>query len=167
MSMAKNLAVLLAVTFVNSNCADNKFAGSNASAPAKTPTKPTIEVATDGSLDAGGGGANTTLPPADFGKWYQATSTQICSADCSAKGLKSIPVPGTKIFCMSGEKRPASGVAAGIVFSYGAWRDASPTPESSFEIEGGLASEGKNCYSVTQKRDNDKTDITVGCYCGP
>jgi hypothetical protein len=56
------------------------------------------------------------LPP---GKWYQANS-QVCPTYCTGIGKANVASPeGAR--CISGEARPASGVAAGIVFSYGCW----------------------------------------------
>lgn len=95
------------------------------------------------------------VPP---GTWYQASS-QVCPTFCATLGRANVGSPeGAR--CMSGEVRPASGVAAGIAFVYGCW-------PSCAAIAGPIASVsvGGYCYYPGQKQDGDGTDKTVGCFC--
>jgi hypothetical protein len=99
------------------------------------------------------------LQPDTFaGKWYQANSKS-CPDFCNSLGMTNKPSPeGTR--CMSGEVRPASGINQGIQFSYGCWGGCAPNNPSA------SSSDGKYCYMPGQKKDNDSSDITVGCFCG-
>ncbi len=95
------------------------------------------------------------VPP---GKWYQASS-QVCPTFCAGLGRANVASPeGAR--CMSGEVRPASGVAAGIAFVYGCW-------PSCAAMGGAIASVsvGTYCYYPGQKQDGDGSDLTVGCFC--
>ena len=96
-------------------------------------------------------------PDQDVGRWYQANQAN-CPTYCTGKGLTNKPSPdGCR--CMSGEARPKSGIAQGIVFTYG-------TTGTGLAQSGiTTTSYGKYCYQPGQKQDDDKTDYTVGCFC--
>ena len=92
-------------------------------------------------------------------KWHNAHG-QDCSTFC--RGLGGVNVNSPDGFaCTSGEVRPLSAIQAGVDYSpTGCWRDCrSPMGGA------GAASVGGRCYSPGQKRDNDGTDVTVGCFC--
>lgn len=167
MSSFINLLVIFSIAGVTANCSSSKFAANSSTAKKDNP-KPVdkgVSVAADVNSDNSSPSEMETgagVAAVDDGKWYQAKA-ESCTTLCTAKGLKSAPEPGTQIFCISGEMRPENAIKAGIVFTFGAWRDASPVPNSQYA--GGLKSEGIYCWSPGQKRDNDKTDKTVGCYC--
>ena len=97
-------------------------------------------------------------PDLDLGHWYQA-NLQECNAHGASLGKANTPsTEGAR--CMSGETRPPSGIAQGITFAYGCWPNCAGQPgviESS--------SSGGFCYHTGQKKDGDKTDRTVGCFC--
>ncbi|MCA9669688.1 MAG: hypothetical protein KC503_29035 [Myxococcales bacterium] len=120
----------------------------------------------DGTRDAGPAGDSTvdTQPPDTtvdqppvLGAWVQANS-QNCPNFCAGLGKVNVAAPDGP-HCMSGERRPASGIAAGITFAYGCWPNC--TAQGAFAA----TSSGQYCYSAGQKKDNDGTDRTVGCYC--
>lgn len=86
--------------------------------------------------------------------WYQANQ-QECVTYCRGMGLNSGLSPeGAQ--CTSGENQVNSALGA-IVYTYGTWG----SPGTSVPAR----SSGAYCYKGGQKQDNDKTDITVGCYC--
>ena len=98
-------------------------------------------------------------PDAYPGQWYQANQKD-CSSFCTSIGKVSAPSPEGAT-CMSGEDRPASGVAAGIKFPYGCWSDCSPQP-----AQGATSCvDTIYCYRPGQDQDADVTDFTVGCFC--
>jgi hypothetical protein len=95
------------------------------------------------------------VPP---GKWYQASS-QVCPTFCATLGRANVgSSEGAR--CMSGEVRPASGVAAGIAFVYGCWPACTAMAGTIASV-----SVGGYCYYPGQKQDGDGTDKTVGCFC--
>jgi len=63
--------------------------------------------------------------------------------------------------CVSGEVRGWSAIGVVNFAPTGCWHDCR-YPEG-FP---GSVSVGGRCYSPGQKRDNDNTDTTLGCYCG-
>ena len=88
-------------------------------------------------------------------QWFQANSLE-CSAFCSSIGRVSKVDPEYNGRCTSGETR---NVGTGVTYSYGSWG-----PErTDFNT---AASVGEYCYYSGQRRDNDGTDRTVGCFCG-
>ena len=92
------------------------------------------------------------------GSWYPAKMKE-CSKFCDKKGMDNVPSPDGA-YCASGENKPASALAAGIDFLFGCWPNCSaglrgPAPKS----------KGPFCYAQGQKKDNDKTDRTVACFC--
>ncbi|MBI4422161.1 MAG: hypothetical protein HY554_00445 [Elusimicrobia bacterium] len=94
-------------------------------------------------------------PATPSGKWYQANQ-QACPAFCAGLGLANVASPDGH-WCVSGENN-ASGARETIVWTYGLWKH--------YRNETGDAqSFGGNCYQSSQKRDGDKTDRTVGCFC--
>lgn len=115
-----------------------------------------------------GSGDTKSDPPPDgpspdtfAGKWYQANRHE-CPALCAGKNLQNVNGPeGGK--CMSGEVRPASGIAQGITFHWGCGNN--PCSSSSSAV--GAKSYGEECYRTGQKQDDDDTDFTVGCFCSP
>jgi hypothetical protein len=63
--------------------------------------------------------------------------------------------------CTSGENFVPTSVNAGayskfIAYSHGNWGGGMYEPNFS---------DGNYCWYAAQKRDNDQTDLTVGCYC--
>lgn len=93
----------------------------------------------------------------DQGQWVQANQ-QVCATFCTAKGKASVPGP-EGAHCMSGEVRSASGIMQGIVFTWGCF------PDCLGEGPHQATSSGGYCYKPGQKKDNDDTDRTVGCFC--
>ena len=97
-------------------------------------------------------------PPIRRGKWVQANN-QACQAVCAAVGLESGLSPeGAQ--CASGETRAASSFNK-ISYVHGCWPNCAPNPHSKASSVGG------SCYEPGQKKDWDRTDITVGCFCKP
>jgi hypothetical protein len=124
----------------------------------------------DGAKDLGGvDGAIDSLAPdtappdlatdAPIGRWV-ATDGVDCTVRCAQLGGLNLPSVPEEAYCMSGEVRVASGIAAGIPFPHGC-------PSGCVPATGLIRSQshGKFCYRPGQKKDNDKTDITVGCFC--
>lgn len=98
-------------------------------------------------IDGGGGGIG-------FGSWLQADG-QECTSFCRSRGMQSTLSPeGAQ--CTSGENQVNSAIGQ-IVYSYGTWGGVAPSVPAT--------SSGRFCYKPGQKRDNDRTDITVGCFC--
>jgi len=91
------------------------------------------------------------------GSWHQANQ-QNCPTFCAGLGQTNVPGP-EGAHCMSGEVRSASGVTAGIQFTWGCFKTCAPMGAHQAE------SVGTNCYMPGQKNDNDATDRTVGCFC--
>ena len=86
-------------------------------------------------------------------KWHQA-NRQDCNSFCSKRGRVNTADPVTGAKCTSGERR-FNGI--GISYVYGTW-GGTRTTSSTFSV-------GEYCYSSDQKRDSDRTDRTVGCFC--
>jgi hypothetical protein len=95
----------------------------------------------------------------DTGRWYQLAKEGDCPAYCTGIGRANVGSP-EQSRCMSGEVRPASGVAQGITFPNGCWGGCAPQPGPIVS-----ASLGRYCYYPGQTKDADVTDITVGCFC--
>lgn len=86
--------------------------------------------------------------------WYQANG-QECVSFCRSMNLNSGLSPeGAQ--CTSGETQVNSALGQ-IVYSYGTWGSVGTNVPA--------RSSGGYCYKGGQKQDNDKTDITVGCFC--
>jgi hypothetical protein len=103
---------------------------------------------------------DTSPPPdSDPGKWYQVDSVH-CPTYCTNMGRKNVKGPEGAT-CMSGECRSKSGVDQGIKFLYGCSGDGTCSPQGYHEA----VSVNQYCYKPTQKQDDDKTDLTVGCFC--
>jgi hypothetical protein len=93
------------------------------------------------------------------GAWVQADE-DYCPDLCGWMGKVNVPSPEGSL-CMSGEVRPASGVAAKILFLYGCSPPdchGMPSPLNSFSDMG-------YCYLPGQPIDDNLTDLTVGCFC--
>lgn len=91
------------------------------------------------------------------GQWIQA-DTIFCPTACSL--ISAVNVASSDgAYCASGEVRPASAIAAGIKFTFGC------TGGCVAGAPPGAQSVGSRCYLPGQKRDADKTDLTVGCFC--
>lgn len=102
-------------------------------------------------LSHGGGGGGGGFG----GGWFQADA-QECVSFCRARGMMNAISPdGAQ--CVSGEAQAQSAVGR-IVYSYGTW-GAVPVGMTSTQ------SSGPYCYKPGQKKDNDRSDITVGCFC--
>jgi hypothetical protein len=98
----------------------------------------------------------SSTPP---GSWYP-TIGKTCLEFCPNVGRVTAASPDGA-FCASGETRPQSIVdTLGVgVFYYGCW------PNCGLNNANGAANDGIFCYVPGQKKDRDKTDKTVGCYC--
>jgi len=111
--------------------------------------KATVNGATTGSAEC----AATVAAPI----WVQTNGGE-CNAVCSGVKRISGRSPKYKNVCVSGEDR---GDAVGIRYVNGTWGGGVEFYQTT--------SVGNRCYgsnpSKGQKRDNDATDITVGCYC--
>ena len=92
------------------------------------------------------------------GMWYNAPG-QECSSFCRAIASASVPSPDG-FRCTSGEERPWSAIGVVNYAPTGCWHDCR-FPEG----RPGAVSVGSRCYAPGQKRDNDRTDTTVGCFC--
>jgi len=101
-------------------------------------------------LNQGGGGGG------HFGAgWFQANA-QECVSFCRSQGMfNAISPEGAQ--CVSGENQAMSAVGR-IVYTYGTW-GGGPQHQLSAQSNGGY------CYKPGQGRDNDRTDLTVGCFC--
>lgn len=89
---------------------------------------------------------------------WQSAVGQECYTFCQSQGLSSKRSPeGAQ--CVSGENRAASAVGV-VTFVHGCWPNCAPEPVSNAVSVGGY------CFKPGQKQDKDRTDITVGCYCG-
>ena len=91
-------------------------------------------------------------------KWYSATG-QYCPNFCTSVGGYNAPSPDG-FSCVSGEVRGSSAIGEVNFSPTGCWHDCG-RPEG----RTGSVSVGSRCYSPGQKRDNDRTDTTLGCYC--
>jgi hypothetical protein len=91
-------------------------------------------------------------------RWHQAVA-QHCPTFCgNMGGYNALSPDGFR--CVSGETRGRSSIGAIDFSPTGCWHSCS-APEGN----AGSESVGHRCYSPRQKRDNDRTDTTVGCYC--
>ena len=95
---------------------------------------------------------------AGSGMWYNAPA-QDCTSFCRAIASENVPSPDG-FGCTSGEERPWSAIGRVNYSPTGCWHDCR-LPEG----RAGAVSVGPRCYAPGQKRDNDRTDITVGCFC--
>jgi hypothetical protein len=104
-----------------------------------------------------GGQATCSANVESIAVWVQ-TNGGVCQNVCKGVGRVSIPSSQYKNRCVSGEVR---GDAIGINYTQGVWGGGREFYQSN--------SVGSRCYGWNtkghQKQDNDKTDITVGCYC--
>lgn len=92
------------------------------------------------------------------GGWYQVTGAN-CPNYCKTLGLINRP-SAEGCYCASGENIPSS--AVGIInYRYGTWPNSNPHLDPANQM-----SFGGNCYGSSQKHDGDRTDVTMGCYCG-
>lgn len=91
-------------------------------------------------------------------KWYSAAG-QNCPTFCASVAGINTPSPDG-FSCVSGEVRGWSAIGVVNFAPTGCWHDCG-FPEGSR----GSVSVGYRCYSPGQKRDNDRTDITLGCHC--
>ncbi|MEY4668398.1 MAG: hypothetical protein RL518_1097, partial [Pseudomonadota bacterium] len=99
-----------------------------------------------------------TVVRGEGGRWYNAPR-QECSSFCrSIGGVSTFSSDGWA--CTSGEARPPSAIGVVDYSPTGCWHDCR-FPEG----RTGATSVGHQCYAPGQKRDYDRTDITVGCYC--
>jgi len=99
----------------------------------------------------------TTVTDGAGSQWYQVNQAS-CPTYCSGIGKTNGAEP-EGAHCMSGEVRSASGIAQGINFTWGCWPSCAPQGLHKAQSQGGY------CYKPKQKKDNDPTDRTVGCYC--
>jgi len=93
------------------------------------------------------------------GQWVQV-DRKVCSTECSNRGLENRTSP-EGAFCAAGENIPTSSLGSHgtISYTHGCW------PNCSAHVGNTPTSVGGMCYSAGQKRDNDRTDRTVGCFC--
>ncbi len=93
----------------------------------------------------------------NYGAWHPVNG-QLCLNFCRSIGQESgISPEGAQ--CVSGENVVPSALGV-IPFSYGCWPGNCPAQNFSNAV-----SVGRNCYKPGQKQDNDRTDVTVGCFC--
>jgi len=95
-------------------------------------------------------------PGPGFGGFIQSNGGE-CNQVCRSAGRFS-GLSREGALCASGENRPSSAFGS-IQFIHGVWPNATPEPYNN------AASVGGYCYKPGQKRDYDRTDITVGCFC--
>lgn len=91
------------------------------------------------------------------GRWIQSVGVQNCQQTCKGKGLKmSRDSFGAE--CTSGEARPNS-AAGQVQFTHGCWGGCA--------AQGNIKTDalGPFCYQPGQKKDADKSDRIVGCFC--
>ncbi len=91
-------------------------------------------------------------------RWYNAPGWD-CPTFCAARQAVNIPSPDG-FSCTSGEERPWSAIGVVDYSRTGCWHNCA-SPEG---IPGAMSA-GPRCYAPGQKRDNDSTDTTLGCYC--
>lgn len=91
------------------------------------------------------------------GSWEQSDGNKSCGQVCSQKGKRLARDP-SGAQCASGEARPESAIGQ-INFVKGCWGGCTS--------QGNITTDalGLMCYQPGQRRDNDKTDQAVGCYC--
>lgn len=92
------------------------------------------------------------------GSWYNAPGRN-CPTFCRAIASVNIQSPDG-FSCTSGEERPWSAIGVINYAPTGCWHNCR-FPEGRV----GAVSVGARCYAPGQKRDNDRTDTTVGCFC--
>jgi len=108
-----------------------------------------LQASLSGGSGGGGGGGQR--------QGWVASNREDCYQVCERAGLRLDESPeGAQ--CASGEVRPNSALAAGVRFPYGTWGDGS------LSVYGATAY-GEFCYAPGSRRDNDRTDLTVACYC--
>lgn len=98
--------------------------------------------------------ARARISGTSVGRWFQVNGIT-CGAYCNSQGLTSGQSPEGG-FCVSGETRVPSAVNQGIIFNV-TYGGIYQTSDASYS--------GSYCYFTGQKRDNDASDITQGCYC--
>lgn len=84
---------------------------------------------------------------------------QDCNSFCRSVGGYNVPSP-EGFSCVSGEARPLSAIGKIDFSPTGCWHDCAQ-PEG---LPGAVSIDGR-CYSPGQRRDNDRTDTTLGCFC--
>lgn len=102
--------------------------------------------------------------------WYQLDQEEErddrkpCSEVCNRYGRTNTPSPENH-YCMSGEVRPQSGI--GVISQLeGCFGNCAQTTNRALS-----RSDGRFCYEPAtpgrnaQKKDNDRTDRTMGCFC--
>jgi len=95
--------------------------------------------------------------PHQRGGWVQTDGRSKCENVCRDQGLTLGRSPeGAQ--CVSGEARPLSAIGK-IQFVEGCW--------GSCESQGLITTSvhSRSCYAPGQKKDNDRTDRIVGCFC--
>lgn len=90
------------------------------------------------------------------GVWTPADRSN-CSTICRNAGKANVRSP-EGAYCTSGENVLASAVPW-VVYKYGCWPNCTPTTVNNAE------SVNNDCYKPDQRRDSDRTDMTVGCFC--
>lgn len=116
-----------------------------------------------GSSGASGGDAGApdaaadAKPPPSTGRWVQVDGAE-CVSHCASLGMTNVPsVEGAS--CTSGENIPQSALDAGITYN-------KCYPNCSAHLAGqSPKSVGGRCYADGQKRDDDASDRTRGCFC--
>jgi hypothetical protein len=94
--------------------------------------------------------------PIPVGRWYQVDRA-FCPTFCAGIGLANIQSPDGAL-CASGEAIAPS--TLGVIAQQRCW------PSCAAHNFVGAASVGGFCYTPGQKRDNDRSDRTTGCFCG-
>lgn len=147
----RKYAFILGLLFLSASCANShaiEFTSLTCSPPSSPPGNPDQHtISCTAVIKRGGSGA-----------WYNAPF-QECSYFCrSIGGFNSLSPDG--FGCTSGEERPQSAIGIINYTPTGCWHDCR-FPEG----RPGAISIGYRCYAPGQKRDNDRTDMTVGCFC--
>lgn len=93
------------------------------------------------------------------GRWVQSNGNKDCNQVCNDQGMKLGSDPFGAM-CASGETRPNSAAGA-INFNQGCWGGSGCQGIGNIKSE----SHGLFCYQPGQRKDADKTDRSVGCYC--
>ena len=93
------------------------------------------------------------------GGWYQVNG-EFCPDFCASVGKVNVASKDGSM-CTSGESIPPS--AVGIIdFDRGCWPSGSCPAQGRYLNN---TSDNGDCYGPGQKKDDDGTDVTMGCYC--
>ena len=111
----------------------------------------------DGNLQHHYGIAWKRCNPHQRGEWVQSDGRKKCTDVCRAKG-KTLSRSPDGAQCVSGEVRPLSAQGK-IEFVRGCWPNCAPHNNIRTDAHRNF------CYHPGQKKDWDRTDRAVGCFC--